>query len=54
MKIAGRIDLKSSHHKKKRITTVCGDGWMLTKLGVVIISPHMQIADYYVVHVKLM
>ena len=25
LKVAKRVDLKSSHHKKKKIVTVCGD-----------------------------
>ena len=26
LKVARRIDLKSSHHKKKEFVTMCGDG----------------------------
>ena len=50
MKVAERMDLKSSHYKKK-CNYVCQ--WMLTELIVVIIFQYVQILNHYIVHMKL-
>ena len=41
LKVAKRIDLKNSHHKK-RFVTICGD--MLSRVTVAIIAQYIQTA----------
>ena len=51
LKVAKRVDLKSSHHKKV-IVTICGGG-VLTRPILVIILWFIQISNHYVVHLRL-
>ena len=50
-KVAERIDLKSSHNKKKCFNNIW---WcMLTRHILVIILQYLQILNLYIVHMKL-
>ena len=56
VKVAKRIDLKSSQCKKKTFFFWYGNymwEWMLTRLTVVIISQFIQIANHYGTQLKL-
>ena len=51
LKVAKTVDLKSSHHKKKKLYSVWQ--WMLTRLTGVNISQYVEIMNHCVAHMKL-
>lgn len=51
LKVAERVGLKSSHHKKNN-HSMCQ--WMLTRVTVVTISQYIQMQNNYVVQLKHM
>ena len=52
LKVAERLNLKSSDHKKRNFSTYVW-WWMLTRCTVVIISQSIQIMNHHIAHLKL-
>lgn len=52
MKVAERLDLESSHHRKESVI-MWGDGGVLSNATVVIISQYNSVSKQHIAHLKL-
>ena len=52
MKVAERVELKSAHHKKRKLCNYVW-WWVLSRLTVVLISQYVQILNHFAVYLKL-